>query len=412
MEKTSKFNIPQYVVLFYLLYKVYYISIFSLGQFIRGSESYLIDILFFMIFLITTLDINQLFKFHFSINNSINLFLIFTFLFFLFSALIINIKNDKSIFTFLKLSIYIFQFVAFYFYFAKIMYKDDNLLEKFLDLILYFVVINSFFSILSLHFGFNTENRLFVSAIGIYNNPNTTSFIYSIGIPILVYKLIVNKIPKPVFIILMILFVYCQIFTYSRAGYMATLASLLVLTFFRSKKIFILCVILFVIIFLTYIAEILSLKTLSTVSRVLLTLTAISMITRSINSFLWGYGVLNALEQFDIEKNLFGNFEINVNNPHNFILLIALQFGVMTLIPYLLFIITLIVNNYRKRKSYTNLIRNKVELSIAIILGLIIQNIFEEIIVVPEFPIMPLSLIFMGFLYYAYSLHKKVEKNT
>jgi O-antigen ligase len=124
------------------------------------------------------------------------------------------------------------------------------------------------------------------------------------------------------------------------------------------------------------------------------------MITNNSQSFLYGYGVTNAIKLFEEEKRDFGNFEVTVNNPHNFILLIMIQYGFLTLLPYLLFILSLIIMGIKKRiKIPVIKDRRKLELSIAIILGMLIQNQFEEIMVVPEFPVMSVTLIFMGLIY-------------
>jgi O-antigen ligase len=395
----NRFDFGLKILIVYILYKIYYVSIFPGVAFIKSIGFY-IDVIIFLMFFTVTLDIERLLNFKLKINILPIFLLLLTLFFFLFSTFAINAEYI-DFHSFAKILVYIAIFLSYFVFFAKNLSDNDNLFEKFMNGILIFSIISSFFSILTIFLGFNAEGRFNGAAVGFFIHPNTTSFVYSLAIPVLIYKYFSKKIKFTPYIILLLFFLFCLILTLSRAGYLAVLISSLFLTYSRSKKIFLLTTVLIIIVLASFLFEILALKTDSSFSRSLLIIAAISLITASPKSFFFGYGVSNALKIFDEEKRSFGEFEVNVNNPHNFILLIMLQYGLLTLLPYITFIIVLIFSRMKKR--FNLLISKdklKVELSIAILLGLFFQNMFEEIIIVPEFPLMPLSIIFMGIIYY------------
>ncbi len=389
----------KYKILFvYILYKIYCITVFPGADFLH-SIGFNLDILILVPFLISIFEFDKFFKYRINIDNLPIFFIFLTLFFFLFSSFVIN-NSYISFNELLKIIIYIVLFFSFFYKFANKLFENDRLFEKFLNIIIIFACISSFFSLCSVIWGFNGEGRFSGTTIGFFFNPNSTAFVYSFSIPVLIYKYYTKQINNIFFFIILILFLYCLLFTLSRAGLMSVLLSSLFMVYSKSKKLFIFLLVILLLVVLSFLAEYLSLKTDSSLARGLLILTAISMITSSSQSFLYGYGVTNAIKIFEEEKRDFGNFEVTVNNPHNFILLVMIQYGLLTLLPYLLFILSLIIMGIKKRmKILVMKDRRKLELSIAIILGMLIQNQFEEIMVVPEFPVMSVTLIFMGLIY-------------
>jgi hypothetical protein len=115
---------------------------------------------------------------------------------------------------------------------------------------------------------------------------------------------------------------------------------------------------------------------------------------------IWGYGVFNALEVFQSEKFFFGSREI-VPDPHNSILLLSIQFGVVFTAVLSASILLLYLKVFLERKSILyRRHKNKISLSIAITLGLLGQNMVENILVYPEYFVMQAFLIFLGYIYH------------
>ncbi|MBM4157963.1 MAG: hypothetical protein FJ216_04180 [Ignavibacteria bacterium] len=408
-KEIHTFTIEHKIVFFYLIFRVFAVSIYPSILDIK-ADSYLFDLVFLYFFLIANFHPYKFLNLRFNVKNYTEKFLIITIFFVIFSTFYINIENNLNIQAIGRVTIYLFQFYILYFFLAKELNDDKNLFEKFLNGILIFCTISSIFSLLSLHFGYNSEGRKFVSSVGFFLSPNTTSFVYTFAFPILSYKYLIRKISLLPFILLLVLFLYCLLFTYSRAGFVGCLTTILILTFFHSKRYFIITLALLIITTSSLFLDILLLKSDSSLSRSLLTLTAVGLITHDVNTLLWGYGTSYATKIFEDQKSLYGNFELNVSTPHNFILLFILQYGIITLLPFLFFLINLIFRGIRIRSIINDDQRKKgIELSVSIILGLIAQNLFEDVFVMPEFPVMPLVLVFLGYLYY--NLVKKSTKN-
>lgn len=398
-NKFENFFRFEYKILFvYIFYKIYYITVFPGVDFLHSIVFYL-DLLILVPFIVYNFNFDNFFEFKINFYNLPIFFLYLTLFFFLFSSFIVN-NSFISFNAFLKIIVYIVLFYSFFYKFSKILFKSDELFEKFLNIIIIFACISSFFSFCSVFFGFNSEGRFYGTTIGFFINPNSTAFVYSFAIPVIIYKFMTKRINNILFFIILLIFLYCLVFTLSRAGFIAVLISILFITFSKSKKLFIVISLILLVILSSYINELLSLKTDSSLARGLLFLTAISIITSTTQTFLFGYGVTNAITVFEEEKKSFGNFEVTVNNPHNFILLIMIQYGLLTLLPYLFFIFSLIIAGIKNRIKIPEIKdKRKLELCIAIVLGLLAQNLFEEIIVVPEFPVMSVTLIFMGIIY-------------
>ena len=125
------------------------------------------------------------------------------------------------------------------------------------------------------------------------------------------------------------------------------------------------------------------------------------MVIDSASSFLFGYGVFHSLDIFFTEKLFVGSFEIVVD-PHNMILLLAIQFGMIITVSFLLFVIIVITTSMRKFYLLNSDIKGGTILSFALVINLIIQNQFEDIIVYPEYFVFPIFLVFLGYLYHTY----------
>lgn len=404
IDNISHFNLSFKIIILYLLFKIISVTYgFNNISFLKSGA---IDIAIFITFLILYVDYNKMSDISIGFKSYISFFLLLTFFFVCYSSFIKHPADSLNIKTILKVIEYVIQFIVFFFIFGNILYKSDLLFENFGKYILYFAVFSSVFSLINYETQILYNKGYYYSTVGFFFHPNTTAFLYTFSFPILFYKYLSKQINVINFILMNVLFIPTLLFTFSRAGYISVSICILIITFVKSKKLFFFFLVLFVLIFITIAINLVAPKSVSTVSRLQLILTAVALLS-SKNNYLWGLGIDSYSKMFYDQKTLFGNYEPNVNSPHNFILLLLLQFGVFTLISYLLFIFSILKNTLGKLRDIAdNDRRMRIILSLTIILGVIIQNIFEEVFVRPDFPIMATSLIFMGYLY-AFILHEK-----
>ncbi len=364
---------------------------------------FLLFLIFFLLNFDKTLIISRLPFF-----SLLNLSLTIVILVFIWS-IFKNIENNNSFLAIFKTLSYFVLFFVLFFYFSKKLLSDDDFFEKFMNLIIVFGIITSAFSLLIYFAGINLHpNPNFgFMATGFFMHPNTASHFYTIIIPVLIYKYFTKKIDFIRFVPVLILFLLGLLFTFSRAGYIGASVAILVITYSRSKKYFYLTIVLLIISIYLFVLDFTSAKSDSSISRILLWATAIDMIFRDMNNTIWGYGVSNALTIFQSEKIYFGSTE-DVPDPHNVILLFSIQFGLLFVITLMSFLILLFGKLFFLRSTeYFKRNRNKVFLSLAVVVGLIAQNMVENVLAYPEHFALNIFLIFLGFLYNIVNVYEK-----
>ena len=392
-------SIKYYLILGLLFLSIYARTVFPLaGQVTNGI---LIFGLFIFIFiLLIELNINNLLSFQIKRSNKLLQFLFIVAIISFCYSYIHNIKYNLDIFSIAKTLSYFVVTFSFLFILAKKMFNDENFFEFILTFLLVFGIISSFLSFVMLIIGYHPIPAYSVTTTGFFAHPNTTSFLYTIVTPILIYKYFSKKISFEIFIFILILFIICLLFTYSRAGYMGVFLGILVFTYNKSKKIFISTVIILLIVILSFVIEFAMAKSGSSIGRALLIITAINMIVADQSSFLWGYGVYNFVDVFQSEKLFYGSVE-NVVDPHNLILLLGIQFGMLFTILIILIIAIVIIKNFWKLHKINQLKKkNRINLCLAVTMGLLMQNMLEDLIFYPEYFVMPIFLMFLGYLYY------------
>lgn len=331
-------------------------------------------------------------------------------LFFFISSTLKNIENNNSPLSIFKSISYIVLFITLFFYFSKKLFLDNDFFEKFLNLLISVGIFTAAFSLLIYVAGINLHSNpnYHFMATGYFMHPNTASHFYTIVIPIIIYKYVVKEISFAKFLAVIILFTLALLFTFSRAGYIGTTVSILVIAYSKSKKYFFLTIILLVVSIYFFILDFAFTKGDSSISRVLLWAAAIEMIIRDIGHSLWGYGISDALIIFQSEKIYFGSIE-EVPDPHNVVLLFAIQFGLIFVISLFVFLILLFSKIYFLRKTdYFKMNRPKIFLCLAIILGLTGQNMVENVLAYPEHFVLNVFFIFLGFLYHFINSQKKI----
>lgn len=392
-----KFELYDYLFFMILIANMYSLSsLFGSGLFYYSSS--LIHISLFFLLVIHNLNFNKLFNLKFPKVDIISVEIIILLIVFAFSSYYVNSSVNYEIYPFLKLFTYPILFYSFFVFFSKRFYFNDDLFEKVLSAILYFGVIHAVYSLVLVNLGVSSDELYVGHTVGIFYNPNSASFLYTIVIPILFYKFNAKKIKFLTFIIFFLILVYCLLFTFSRAGYISFFIVVMLYSYTRSKTAFFVMLILSVTLFFTVFLGFAFTKTDTSFSRALLYYTSIKMIFSDVQHFLWGYGVENAMKVFINEKINYGSFE-SVVSTHNFVLQLAIQFGVLLPVIFLVFVINIYFLVLKMKKKFAEEKRIKISYCLIAIFALFIQNMVEDTLAHPEFFILPVFLFLLGYLY-------------
>lgn len=403
---SNKYRVENIIILLLFSLTFYVRTILPFGG-TFFARIYYFEILLFCFLMLSMLDFNKFFNFRFKKFDIIHLLFFISFFFFFISSFYYNFQYNSNIQSIAKSLSYFVIIISFFFVFARRIYRDGDFFEKLVDLILLFGFILSVYAfvdyfLLKLH---PAEEYRFTDS-GIMVHPNSASFLYTVLIPITIYKYFCKRISFSKFLVILLLFSFCFLFTFSRAGYIGVFSAILVMTFFRSKTIFVISLILLVFSLSTFVMDFAVLKSDSSISRGMLAITAINMIFQDAHHFLWGYGVFHAKDVFLNEKIFSGSFE-DVNHPHNVIMLLAIQFGALFTISTILTIAYLYIKAFFVRRRLINKnVKLRITLCMAIASGIILQNMFEDIISSPEFFVMPVFFTFLGYIYYAVVYNK------
>ncbi len=329
---------------------------------------------------------------------------------FLWSAFYVNFDANMNLDSILSILSFIMNFGLFFFILSKSLRLSERKFEFFTSLILYFAialsVIGVLFHILGVHYLPQFAN----TTAGLFGHPNTASMFYTICIPVLMYKYFSKNISTLKFSLLMFLFLYVLLFTFSRAGYIGVGVGILIYTFYKSKTLFVFVTLFVLVVVFTVVLDFAGSKSDSSASRFLLWLAAVNIITQSTTSLLWGYGPDNAMSLFMNEKFFFGNEP--VPNPHNLILLLTMQFGLVFTITMAVFIIAVLTKAVIvkiRNKKFAN--DQKLNLCITIIISLILQNMLEDFVASPRYFAMPVFLICLGYAYYTVQLQNIISSS-
>lgn len=322
---------------------------------------------------------------------------------FMISSFYFNLEASLNVKTISKLSIYPIIIFLFFYIFSYSLYSNDFKFEKFLNLYLYFAIINSIIAFLFMYMGYYPGLIFEGHTLGFFYHTNTFSFVFTIAIPIALYKYFSKQLPITLFAILMFILSSCLLFTYSRAGYIGVLVGISILLYKKSKMLFVTCMLLILLLGSSLIWGFATAKDGSSMfTRFQVLYVAYDMMFNyGTAKLLWGYGVIKNVEVFQgILTYTFGDSRTEMG-PHNFIFTLGIQFGIILAVTSVIFITLLLVKAFFIKMKQVGLDSyQRINLSISIVMGLLIQCLFEDLIVYPEFFAMPIILIFSGYLYY------------
>lgn len=365
---------------------------------------YYIHITFFLIFLIIKWDFNSIISFRLKKISTDNAILFLISLTMLLGVFYFNFKGNSDLKSFFKVVSYFPVFFMFAVYIPGIFNDNPKKFEVFLNIVTVFSILNGIYGWFTLFAGLQQNPFYPGYLMGFFNHPNASGFSFSIVIPIVVYKMFMKKGNRFVMMALLVFFLVSLLFTFSRAAYIAAGISLLLLSYFKSRRLFLVMLVISFILIVTIFADFAASKGgLSSLSRLLLFVTAYDMIVADPFHFMWGYGVVNFYDTFTAEKMFLGSLEV-VADPHNFILLLGIQFGMILTTLTVIYVVVTLVKSALSIKKYPvdSHHRHLFIFCYSSVISILIQNLFEDIVIYPEYFLMPLFFIYYGFLVKTY----------
>lgn len=398
MAKKNNYNFPDFLLIFLLILGLYAFTALPMSGSLGETMAY-IQVSVFILFVAVTFKFNSALKLRLNFPNIVVFLWTIFFVSLFFSSFVVNFQANSDIRSIFKVLSYFVIVYLFFFAFPKRMYEDKELFEKFVNALL---IIGVFVGVSSLmiFFTVNPFNEKYATtSVGFFAHPNGISHVYTIVIPLLVYKFYSKKINLTFFVTALVLLLLALLFTLSRAGFMGVFVGLMVLTYYRSRFLFVVSTILVLVLSTTILLDFFTAKGEgSNLSRLLLILAAVQMMMVSAQSFLWGYGVYESLEIFQLEKLFVGSIEIVVD-PHNLILLMGIQFGMIATLVYVGIIFFILFKTMIKLKRSEDIDFYRTVTAFAIVAGLFVQSMLENVTIYPSYAIMALFLFFLGYLY-------------
>jgi len=190
-----------------------------------------------------------------------------------------------------------------------------------------------------------------------------------------------------------------QLFTFTRAGMIATAAGLLIFLFliYRSKIILILPVFLGVIpIFVLSFFQAKGFG--SFISRLYLLVPAYEMITESREKMLWGYGITNAFKEYGKRVSLIEEY---IKDPHNTYVTLLLMFGLVFTAVLIIFVFNLLLKTLLKavKKKEVPEIRLLYIFLFSSAVSILLQGIFDAELIKHDYFTIHYLLLLFGIMY-------------
>ena len=392
---------------------VYILTIFPGGKILQNYLAVLLFIMVsvFLIFNFKFSDLYQLSKTKLSFSNSVLIIFLLTMF---FSIFIFNISDLKNIYGISKVGLF-FMFPVFYcFYLPNEYYKYPQIIIFILKFFIWIGLVTSLAGILFFIFGFNLMEAASNASLSFFRHPNTCAFIYSFSIPVILYIILFEKkrltdFQKLYLKIILIINYVALLLTLSRAGYLASLVSSMILLYSYKKKIFIYVIGIFALIFTTFIQKFFLAKgSVSSISRLGLLYSAVEMLKSSSRGLYWGFGTMSVFQVYTEFKFQLGPLLEDVAYPHNSILFFIMNFGLFAFLSGIVYLIILLADIIKI--ILADFEENKfLLLPLSIVAGILFQSLLEDTILFPDFFVFHMFFIFFGFLVY-YRKNSNIKK--
>lgn len=379
------------------------------NEYLKGKEIY-IDLVLSIIALFFSFDFFRFLYWKFSLSSIERKILFLLLSLIIISSFIFNSDEFFKFGNFLRSLCFVFFLLIFFFMIPRFMFDNPGYFKTFIKLISNFGLIAAVFGLFMFLFNLYPPGRYQYVVLSFIDHPNNSSMIFTITIiPTLYYVYwkgnALSVLVRSCYIFSFILQVIAQLFTYTRAGMIATAISLLLFwgIYYRTKMIFILPI--FVIIIFTFGVAFFQAKGFASfVSRFYLLIPAYQMIVENGARTLWGYGLSNALVEY--RKNLidFDPSSYLVADPHNTYVTLILMLGIIFTIVLIIFLGLLLAKCLRSA-----IIFKRKDISLYFIflfsssLSILIQGLFDAELVKVEYFTMPYLLTILGLIYVTFS---------
>jgi len=404
-----------YLALFFIILMLYRNSLLPFGLSLGGKEVYVVSFLSFGM-LFVSFDFNQILNqdiiYHFKKNFA---FISLFFLLFI-STILFNFQELTNKYYLIRNFAFIFYFVIYFVIFPKFLIQNQQYFRKFIFLIVCYGGITGSFALFLLFANLNPPGQYHNFAISYIWHPNISAFVYTVSIIATIYFLHSNfknlsSTNKTFAVIALSIQVLSLLLTYCRAGVIGVIIGISIYFTIVNKRKIILLLPFLAIVVPIIIRKFFLLKGLASVgSRYILIISAIHMIEDSSKRFLWGYGVTDTFRVYKQYMYIDSTLQGNINNPHNTLLSLVMMFGIVFTIVLLTYIVYLLINilvrswkikNVRDRRIFAFLISSLV--------ALIVHNLFDGQIIMPEFFCMQFFLIYLGLTRLLISEKTKLE---
>jgi hypothetical protein len=257
-----------------------------------------------------------------------------------------------------------------------------------------------------LFMGMNPIPEYKTNLLSIITHPNNSSIIFTITVPVTLYYFFWQKeklsFPYKLFYSFSAFIqVVAQLFTYTRAGIIATIIGIVIfISIIYKNKVIVVLPIVFVGLSSTLVGFLSAKGFDSFLSRFLLLIPAYNMITNNTTNLLWGYGINNASEVYKDYQVTFNIIEEKIDDPHNSYFYLVMMFGAVFTIIVLFWILkTLFKGAYLTFKRTDNKFKLFLAFLISVTFSLLIQALFDSELVKSEYYSMQIFLFFLGLLH-------------
>ncbi|MEO8208913.1 MAG: O-antigen ligase family protein [bacterium] len=416
MKRNQSFLFYCGILIYFLM--IYRSSWFPGGGVIMSFDIYIIDLILYSVILFF-FSFDKIYNYQFRLNIN-NFFLYLLFLLFLTSTLGYNDQELTSIKNLTRLISYIAYICLFFFWFPELFVSNNKYFIKLISIIIYLGFFTSVIGLFLLFTGQNPVSQFSDSLISIITHPNNASIIFTYTSITTLFFLLYNhnrlsSFKKKFLIISIGLQVIAQLYSFTRAGIIATMIglTLFLLLYYRKKFLIILPVLILTLpSFLYYF--IFSKKGFgSFISRFYLLIPAYHMITDNDIRMLWGYGVTEAFTKYKEYKFLFNVTEENINDPHNTYVMLILMFGLLFTILLLIFLLSLLIRGFNSLLKLQNKKESLIyTYLISVIIAICIQGIFDSELIMTEYYTFQILLSMTGLLYLLKKDRSNIKKLT
>ncbi|RPI18805.1 MAG: O-antigen ligase domain-containing protein [Ignavibacteriae bacterium] len=385
-----------------VFFMLYFRSWFPGAKVMWGKEYYLILFICLCVIIIN-FNINKFVNFSFSA-KTFEVKIIYLLFFILCISVFVYNTQEITKAEYLSATIgYLTYFFLFFVLIPQFFESNPNYFEKFVK----FISNLGFFTAVFGLFTMNAWEGVTANVVVAYiTHPNNTSIIFTMTSIFTVYYYYAKKdefsvYSKIFYISSIIVQLIAQLFTYTRAGYIATFVALLFfIVIAKGKKSLTLVPILLVIVPVWGVAFFTTKGFSSFISRFYLLIPFYNMIMEKKTNFLWGFGITESHKLYRINLLNFNANEVKIVDPHNSYASLILMFGIIFTAVLLLFIFILLFKNTVKAlRSKNQNERLYFTFLVTFIMSLMIQGMFDSEVIKPLYFSMQFFLIFCGLMY-------------